>query len=187
MSFHETDLHTMIVRAHDQRKIAIGKVMRVTLQAIADGEFPVHDLKGSTLSKADRNWLETLAAEAEAQHEFRWWDKRPWLQLQRMRVNETQFWSWLDRETADSRPMGNAEKPTVKQRDPLKQSRASPEIERAAKGLKSLYSDGHFPDQQSVRNKVLLNKVNDCLASMTPALDPVRMDSLLRAAGRRNK
>jgi hypothetical protein len=215
MSFDLTNLHTMIVRAHDQRKIAIGKVMRVALQAVANGILAVSDHKGSTvtLSQSDRDYLGRLAAAAEAQNEVRWWSKSPWSQLQRMFVNEVLFWSWLDNKPGGSRPKADTEKlvaplpvvtvleagremrasqstldtkkPIAKHRDRSNQGRARPEVDRAARALKVLYPDGNIPDQASAPNKPLLNKVNERLAAMTPPLDPVKMDSCLRAAGRR--
>jgi hypothetical protein len=232
MSFVLTNLHTMIVRAHDQRQIAIGKVIRITLQAVANGTLAVGNHKGTALNltQSDRDCLDRLAAEAEAQNEFRWWTKPPWSQLRRMFVNEAQFWSWYDREPGASRPKAGTEKlltpvpvvtvvlssskssrsplrqaravkagramrasrptldtkkPIAKHRDQLKQARARPEVDRADRALKVLCPDGKIPDQASAPNKVLLNKVNDCLRAMTPPLDPVKMDSLLRAASRR--
>ena len=75
--------------------------------------------------------------------------------------------------------------PRGKNRDQVEQTRARPEVDRAARALKVLYPDGNIPDQRSVHNKVLLSEVNDCLAAMAPPLLPVKMDSCLRAAGRR--
>jgi hypothetical protein len=188
MSFNITNLLTMIVRAHDQHKIAIGKVMRVTLQAAANGTLPISDHKGSALnlSEVDRNYLGRLAAEAEAQNEVRWWTKLPWSELQRVFVDEPVFLAWFDRETGPSAP-ADTEKTPANDRDLVKQSRARPETARAAQGLKALYPDGNIPDQRSVPNKVLLKGVNNCLTNMTPPLAEVKMDSLLRASGRRGK
>jgi hypothetical protein len=75
--------------------------------------------------------------------------------------------------------------PIVKHRERLKKTRAKPEVDRAARALKVLYPDGNIPDQPSLHNKALLGIVNDCLAGMTPALRPVKIDSCLRAADRR--
>jgi hypothetical protein len=83
-------------------------------------------------------------------------------------------------------PNADAEKQSAKPRKRWKRRRASPQVDRAAQALKVLYPNGDFPTQDSVPNKVLLNKINECLASMTPPLDPVKMDSALRAAKRRN-
>jgi hypothetical protein len=83
-------------------------------------------------------------------------------------------------------PNADAEKQSAQPRKRCKQRRASPQVDRAAQALKVLYPNGDIPTQDSVSNKVLLKKVNECLASMTPPLDSVKMDSFLRAAKRRN-
>jgi hypothetical protein len=67
-----------------------------------------------------------------------------------------------------------------------KQHRASPQTDRARKALAEIYPNG-VPDQSSKPNKVLLKEVNDRLARMIPPLEPVKIDSLTRAADRRNK
>jgi hypothetical protein len=110
MSFHYTDLHTMIVRAHDRRKIAIGKVMRVALQAVAKGTLVVRNHQGSQvkLEPSDCDFVDRRAAEAELQDEVRWWTKPTWAWLKRLHVNDSDFWSWLDDELGTSDP--NAEK-----------------------------------------------------------------------------
>jgi hypothetical protein len=68
---------------------------------------------------------------------------------------------------------------------PRKGSRTKREADRAAKALKVLYPNGAIPGQDSVSNKVLLNEVNDLLKKMMPPLEPVKMDSMQRAAKRR--
>jgi hypothetical protein len=100
MSFKLTDLHTLIVRAHDRHKISIGKIMRVALQAAAKRKFPLYKGDGSRakLSKADRTLLLQHAATAEQQTEFRWWTKKPWSGLRAVLVSEPKFWMWFDRE-----------------------------------------------------------------------------------------
>jgi hypothetical protein len=65
-----------------------------------------------------------------------------------------------------------------------KQHRASPQTDRARKALAELYPNC-VPDQSSKPNKVLLREVNNHLASKTPPLGPVKIDSLTRAADRR--
>jgi hypothetical protein len=100
MSLDWTNLHTLIVRAHDRHKIPIGEVMRVTLQAAANGKFPLHKSDNSMLelSEPERNWLLQLAATAEQQAETRWWTKPPWTELRRVLANEPQFWQWFEGE-----------------------------------------------------------------------------------------
>jgi hypothetical protein len=68
---------------------------------------------------------------------------------------------------------------------PRKGNRTKREVDRAAQALNDLYPNGAIPGQDSVSNKVLLNEVNDLLKKMTPPLQPVKMDSMLRAAKRR--
>jgi len=63
-----------------------------------------------------------------------------------------------------------------------KRKRASRERERAKKGLDALYPKGP-PDASSVPNDQLLTDVNRYLAAND--FKEVKMDSLLRAAGRR--
>jgi hypothetical protein len=85
-----------------------------------------------------------------------------------------------------SQPNADAEKQGAQPRERLKQQRrARREVDRAAQALNVLYPNGDFPAQDSVPNKVLLDKINKSLASMKPPLDPVKMDSALRAANRR--
>jgi hypothetical protein len=99
MSFDLTDLHTVIVRTHDQHKIPIAKAMRLTLQAAADGKFPLYKSDGSRfkLKRPDRNWLRRHAAIAEQQNEIRWWDKAPWSPaLKSVLVSEPKYWQWFD-------------------------------------------------------------------------------------------
>jgi hypothetical protein len=100
MSFNLTDLHTLIVRAHDRYCIAIGKVMRVTLVAAANGKIALHknDASPFELSAADRLWLCDLAAGAEQQSEVRWWTKTPWTKLRAVLITESKFWEWLHTE-----------------------------------------------------------------------------------------
>jgi hypothetical protein len=98
MSFHLTDLHKLIVRAHDRHNIPIGKMMRVTLQAAASRKFPLFKSDGSRfkLGPAERNLLLRHAAIAEQQNEVRWWDKAPWSALKSVLVSEPKFWKWFD-------------------------------------------------------------------------------------------
>jgi hypothetical protein len=100
MSFDLTDLHTLIVRAHDRHGIATGKVMRLTLQALADGKFPLHKYDASPLklNPADHAWLRDLAASAEQQTEVRWWTKGPWPKFRAVLVPDTNFWEWCNTE-----------------------------------------------------------------------------------------
>jgi hypothetical protein len=100
MSFEFTDLHTLIVRAHDRHRIPIGKVMRITLQAAASRKFPLYKSDGSRfiLRATDRKWLRDHAAIAEQQSEMRWWTKGPWPTLRAVLVPEPKFWEWLDSE-----------------------------------------------------------------------------------------
>jgi hypothetical protein len=98
MSFHLTNLHTMIVSTHGVRKIAIGKIMRVALLAAAEGKFALLNVRGSrlNLNQPFRTRLEALAVEAEQQDRPRWWTRRPWSELRAVFVNEEEFLSWLD-------------------------------------------------------------------------------------------
>ncbi len=100
MSFDLTDLHTLIVRAHDHYNIPIGKVMRVTLQAAASGKFPLYRSNGSAwrLSVTDRDWLRERATSAEQQTEVRWWTKDQWPRLQAVLVSERKFREWFNSE-----------------------------------------------------------------------------------------
>jgi hypothetical protein len=213
MSFHETDLHTMIVRAYDQRKIAIGKVMRVTLQAVANRTLAVCDHKASalTLSQSDCDYLDRLAAEAEAQTEFRWWTKPPWSHLQRMFVNEERFWFWLNQAGASPTTAANAPvaKQMGKQRRRRRPQRPAPTTSNehperhsvshrskwqrtlAEKALKALYPMG-LPDRTGKTDEQLCGEVKDWLAddknwSAGETKRTVSRDSILRAANRRNK
>jgi hypothetical protein len=102
-----------------------------------------------------------------------------WRVLLILRSKVEQYWPLTPAAAATSKA------PVLKHRNQLKQTRARPEVDRAARALKVLYPDGNVPDQPSVHNKALLGMVNDCLARMTPALRPVKMDSCLRAADRR--
>jgi hypothetical protein len=65
MSFDETNLHTLIVRAHDRYNILIGKVMRVTLKAAASRKFALRKSDGLALKAIERDWLRQLANRAE--------------------------------------------------------------------------------------------------------------------------
>jgi hypothetical protein len=100
MSFDLTDLHTLIVRAHDQHNVPIGKMMRVALQAAANRKFPLYKSAGSPfkLKQEDRNWLLRHAAMAEQQTEVRWWQKKPWSALRAVLVSEPTFWKWFNGE-----------------------------------------------------------------------------------------
>jgi hypothetical protein len=102
MSFDLTDLHRLIVRAHDRYNIPIGKVMRVALQAAAKRKFPLYKGDGSRvkLSEADRTLLLQHAAIAEQQTKFRWWTKKPWIGLCEVQASEPKFWKWFDGELA---------------------------------------------------------------------------------------
>ena len=99
MSFDLTDLHTLIVRAHDRYNIPIGKMMRVALQAAANRKFQLYKSGGGSpfkLKREDRKWLLRHAAMAEQQNEFRWWDKSPCSALKSVLVSEPKFWKWFD-------------------------------------------------------------------------------------------
>jgi hypothetical protein len=100
MSFDLTDLHTLIVRAHDRYNIPIGKVMRVTLQAAAGRKFPLNKSDGSglKLNVTERQWLCGLASTAEQQTGVRWWTKHPWSRLRAVLVSEPKFWKWFNGE-----------------------------------------------------------------------------------------
>jgi hypothetical protein len=65
-----------------------------------------------------------------------------------------------------------------------KRKRSSPERARAATALAACYPKG-TPDPASVPNVQLLDETNNWLASQTPPMKKVELDSLLRAAGRR--
>jgi hypothetical protein len=75
--------------------------MRVTLQAAADGKFPLYNPDGSTLtlSERDRDSLVRHAAIAEQQNKVRWWRKGKWETLREVLVDEVEFWQWLNDET----------------------------------------------------------------------------------------
>jgi hypothetical protein len=98
MPFDSTDLHTLIVRAHDRHNIPIGKMMRVALQAAANRKFPLYKGDGSPfkLKREDRQWLLRHAAIAEQQSEVRWWDKVPWSALKSVWSREPKYWQWFD-------------------------------------------------------------------------------------------
>jgi hypothetical protein len=180
MSLDITNLHTLIVRAHDQRQIvAIGKIMRVTLQAVANGTLGVSDHSGSPLkfSQPDRDYLDRLASVAEASNEFRWWTKPPWSELQRMFVNETKFWSWLDRELSANWPKAHVAKQTAKRR-------TSPAKEAASAALKAEYPKG-IPGRADEPDSVLVDKIARRLTIKFGEKFSPKKDSILRAAGRR--
>jgi hypothetical protein len=65
---------------------------------------------------------------------------------------------------------------------PVRRHKRSPEVERANRALTVIYPEG-VPDQATVRDNKLNNQVNDWLRDNS--LDPVTIDSVLRAAGRR--
>ena len=99
MSLDLTNLHTLIVRAHDRHNMPIGKMMRVALQAAANRKFPLYKSDGSRLKlkQEDRNWLLRHAAIAEQQNEIRWWDKAPWSPaLKRVLISEPEYWQWFE-------------------------------------------------------------------------------------------
>ena len=98
MSFHLTDLLTLIVRVHDRHKIPMRKLMRVTLQAAAQRKFSLWKSDGSRLklSGEEREWLLCLATKAEQQTEIRFWTKPPWSALRSVLVNEPKFWNWVN-------------------------------------------------------------------------------------------
>jgi hypothetical protein len=98
MSFDLTDLHTLIVRVHNQHNIPIGKVMRAVLQAAANGSFSLYKYDGSPLelNPVDRKFLFDHAGMAERQNEFRWYWKRSWLTLRAVLVPDAQFRQWLN-------------------------------------------------------------------------------------------
>jgi hypothetical protein len=100
MSFDLTDLHTLVVRAHDRHGIPIGKMMRVTLQAAANSKFPLYkgDASPLELSATERARLLHLASSAEQQTETRWWTKPPWPKLRAILVPEPKFWEWVHTE-----------------------------------------------------------------------------------------
>jgi hypothetical protein len=84
-----------------------------------------------------------------------------------------------------SEPSADPEKRGAQTRERLKQRRGRREVDRAAKALKVLYPNDDIPAQDSVPNKALLKRVNETLANMTPPLDLVKMDTVLRATNRR--
>jgi hypothetical protein len=99
MSFDLTDLHTLIVRAHDRHNVPIGKMMRVALQAAANRKFPLYKKSDGSLFKLkreDRKWLLRHAAIAERQNQVRWWDKAPWSALKGVWSSEPKYWQWFD-------------------------------------------------------------------------------------------
>jgi hypothetical protein len=87
-----------------------------------------------------------------------------------------------DQTTMVAQPNADTENQGARSR---KGSRTKREADRAAQALKVLYPNGAIPGQDSVSNKVLLNEVNDLLKKMMPPLEPVKMDSMQRAAKRR--
>ena len=97
MSFHLTDLHKLIVRAHDRHHVPIGKMMRVALQAAANRKFPLYKSAGSPfkLKGEERKWLLRHAAIAEQQNEVRWWDKAPWSALKSVWSSEPKYLQWF--------------------------------------------------------------------------------------------
>jgi hypothetical protein len=99
MSFDETDLHTLIMRVHHEHRIPIGKVVRVTLLAVANGDLVLRDLTGAKvpIDPESRIWLQQHSATAEALDDRRpkIWHKPPWSRLKRLLVNEDDFYGWL--------------------------------------------------------------------------------------------
>jgi hypothetical protein len=182
MSLDLTDLHTLIVRAHDRHKIPMGKAMRVILQAAANGKFPLYKKDGSPfeLNQADRDWLCDLAAIAEQQNEVRWWEKdRRWLGLQSVLASEPKFWKWFNGEIG-------APKTATAQTVPLNRSRNK--RDRARKAIDALWPDG-VPNQSILDNGQLCGQVTIWLKKETARQRlqyvPISDDTILRAAGRR--
>jgi hypothetical protein len=184
MSFDLTNLHTLIVRAHHQRDIAIGKVMRVSLQAAADRKFALRNHSGSRLelNQAICDFLRRYAAEAEAQDRPRWWTRKPWSELRHLFVNEAEFGPWLDRELGASRPKVHVANQTTERRS------SSPR-ELALKALQAIF--GHrVPDRAGKTDQQLCGEVEDWLKddrnwSEGETKRKVSRDTILRAAGRR--
>jgi hypothetical protein len=89
--------------------------MRMTLQAAADGKFPLYNPDGSTLtlSPTDRDSLVRHAAIAEQQNKVRWWMKGRWKTLQAVLVGEVEFWQWLNDELDTTKAVIVAAAPTV--------------------------------------------------------------------------
>jgi hypothetical protein len=184
MSFDLTDLHTLIVRAHDRHHIPIGKVMRVTLQAAANGKFPLYKNDGSRfkLRAADREWLRDHAAIAEQQSEIRWWTKGPWPKLRAVLVPESKFWEWLNGDLGAPKTAG-AVSPSAKSTKRRRDKR-----DRAQLAIAALWPHG-VPDQSNLGNGALCTAVTDWLKKESARRKlpyvPIGDDTILRAAGRR--
>ncbi|MGB9392840.1 MAG: hypothetical protein WCB70_23000 [Xanthobacteraceae bacterium] len=181
MSFDLTDLHTLIVRAHDRHKVPIGKAMRAIMQAAANLKFPLYKSNGSPLKlrRVDRKWLLDHAAIAEQQNAFRWWEKKPWLALRDVRANEPKFWGWFNCEL-------DAPKTTVSAE--VRPKRARNKRDRARRAIDALWPHG-APDQSTLENGSLCSQVSDWLKreSERQGIQHVAIsdDTILRAAGRK--
>jgi hypothetical protein len=207
MSFDFTDLHTLVVRAHDRYGDPIGKMMRVTLQAAANTKFPLYkgDASPLELSATERDWLLHLASSAEQQTETRWWTKHPWTKLRAILVPESKFWEWLDSErgspkTAVAAPVPASElgpredhlvvvsAPAVVARTPGKRAeRRRNQRTRARMAIDAVLPEG-VPDQSILGNGPLCTKVQewlkrDAVQRNVPHV-PISDDTILRAAGR---
>jgi hypothetical protein len=77
--FDEESLHTLIARASERRGIGLLKVLRESLRAAADEQFPIRT--GGNLSSTWREMLRQLATIAELQRDWGSWHKPPWSDL----------------------------------------------------------------------------------------------------------
>jgi hypothetical protein len=196
MSFDLTDLHTLIVRAHDRHRIPIGKAMRVTLQAAANHKFPLYQSDGSRLEvgDAERDVLRGLAAIAEQQNETRWWTKDPWFKLlPAVLVPESRFWEWLNSELGqpeDNPVVAPASELGPPQDDPpaKRTERRRDRRIRAKMAVDALWPE-RVPDPSILPNGPLCKKVNEWLKKDCEQQNishvPISDDTILRAAGRR--
>jgi hypothetical protein len=96
--FDESNLHSLIARESQKRGIPRGKLLRESLQAAADGRFTIRAVSGE-LSLDWRERLRRLAAIAEAQNDWHWWNKPPWSELKLLLVKEAEFLTWLESAT----------------------------------------------------------------------------------------
>jgi hypothetical protein len=107
MSFHLTDLHTIIVKTHKLRNIPIGKITRAALLAAVDGRLALRNHRGEKLSlnQRDRDTYEAFAAKAEQQspHQLLAWSHWKAL-LRRVLVDEKEFLSWFDNDASSTVP-----------------------------------------------------------------------------------
>jgi hypothetical protein len=139
--FDESNLHSLIARESEQRNIPLQKLIRESLEAAADGRFAVRSDTALSLSPNYREELRRLAAFAEAQRDWHWWQTPPWSDLKLLLVPEANYLAWLDqalRPTTEAAPIGSESKPKLKPAPESKIDQTITEVydEAAQKGSK---------------------------------------------------